>query len=460
MISPDKLERYKDFMDPKRLGSPYDPRQGLERLMGVLSPDPKGMVLAAMGYDWYGNSSQLQNSVLAWLEERGLPKGIWPITRSPTWWYCEQINRDEEILDGSLVDLGAVVKKAEDPLQVLYSRSAAGAELAVPLVQQAVEFVSRATEYTERQKLKGQIPHKFNSMWRVIGAVNSKTDQRRPLAVWEIIDFLYHNRGKHRQIDVQNQTHISQARLGKIIQSLGNSGIIDYKSPQIEVEGQRGRGWAGFRLNNQQSVIDLDSNSVYRRIKDIRKDFEYPTYLSRIIDYMKKHPNGEYEYHVLAEELGVSPTYVSRILTLLGNLGLLSRLNPSFKDRTVMAVSANDLTFLFYDLVCAPAKDVADTLSSLPLQPWDRSKVAIYLKNYNEERSHIGSQAGKEVRSLLLDILSEGREEMKLSHIIDLYNNRAEIELSAPAIIGQLQNLLKAGKIQKPRLRYYKLVQK
>lgn len=453
MVSPDRLERYKDFVDPQNTGESYDPRKGLERLMGVLSPDPKGIVLAAMGYEWYGTVSQLQSAVFAWLEELGLSRDLWPLTYTPTWSYCERRDNNREIVDGSLVDLGAVVKKAEDPSQVLYSRSVAGAGLAVPLVQQAVRFVSKAGEY---------VPHKFDSMWRIIGTVHSSTDQRRPLGIWDVIDFLVHNPGKNSQVHLHNETHISQDRLLKILDSLGNCGVINYISPLIEVAGHRGRGWAIYTLADQQSITDLDPGKVYQDGRAIRGHFTDRSYLTKIIDYIKEHPDSEYERVTLAEKLDISPSSaVSAILSMLTDLGLLKRPDHGFKGGKIQSLaSANGLTHLFYDLVCAPAKAVADTLSSLPLRPWSRREVAIYLENYHEERSQVGIQGGEEVRRLLLEILSQEGQEMKLSYIVDLYNDQADREIKGKAIGSQLNMLLQLGEAEQPRLGYYRLVQK
>lgn len=461
MISSERLERYSDFVDPERTGTPYDPKQGLERLIGVLSPDPKGITLAAMGEEWYGSETKLQSGVFVWLRELGLPYGIWPIkARSSIWMYCQYKYENGEIEDGSLVHLGAVVKKIEqDPFQVLYSRSLAGAELAVPLVQQAVRFVSKAREYAEAQRLQGKPSPKFDSMWRILSSVSSKTDQRRPLAVWSVIDFLVHNQGKHKQIDLSNEINIPTNRLSDLLPSLGSRGIIDYTS-LTEVGGRRIKGLAVFRLVDRESVIDLDPDKIYQDIRDIRRNFYERTRVARVIDYIKKHPDDE--YRALGEQFGIDLTHhIGTVLSSLTDLRILQRLEPGFRGKVLQSsASANDLTHLFYDLVCAPAKEVADTLSPLPLKRWDRTEVAIYLQNYNEERSQIGPQGGEDARRLLLDILSQNEGEMKLSHITDLYNNQSNRELRTSSLKHQLKRLLESGKIEESKSGYYRLARK
>lgn len=458
MISAERLGRYKDFVDPERTGTPYDPRQGLERLMGILSPDPKGIVLAAMREDWYGSESQLRSGVFAWLKGLGLSPDIWPIKAQATWSYCEHANKRGEIVDGSLIDLGAVVKKAEDPSQVLYSRSIAGAELVVPLVQQAIMFVSKAREYAEARRLQGKESHKYDSMWRVIGSVSSQTDQRRPRAIWEVVDFLTHNPGSNRQLDLELELFISQGRLRQILSFLGNTGIIDYVSPATEKEGQKGKGWAIFTLSKAQSADDLNSDKVYWDIKSAKSDFRKRILLGQIIGYIKKHPDEEYEYRTLAKKLNINPTDTCTVLSWLTDSNILERPEYRFEGGEVeSSASANYLTYLFYDLVCVPAGNIADTLSPLSLRSWQREELAVFLKNYGEERSNIGPQAGYYVRGLILEIL-HGVEEMKLSQVVDLYNSRAERELKDGSVGSQMRNLLRLGLVEQSRLGYYRLV--
>lgn len=461
MISPDRLERYKDFVDPERTGAPYDPRQGLERLLGVLSPDPKGIVLAAMGQDWYGTNSQLQSGTLDWLNELGISPSNWPIGLTATWQYCERRDTNKEIVDGSLVQLGAVVKKAEDPLQTLYSRSVVGAELAVPLVQQAVKFVSKARQYSESQALKGKTPHQFDSMWRILGASNSRTDQRRPIGIFDTVTFLISNKGKHRLLDIANQTHISTARLTIILPFLARCGVIDYQSAVTEKDGHKRRGWSAYTLDDQGTMFELDINNLYQVVKRRIKYFSGPTAFAKIVNHIKQHPNNAFEYRSLADRLTITPKTTSLILSVLKDLKLLKRLDPNFRiGEEISPASANDLTYLFNDWVCIPANEIANTLTPLPQKSWDRREVAVYLANYDEERSNIGPQGGEEVRRLIIAILTENGDVMKRSHITDLFNNQSERELKDGSFSRQLKHLLKSGEIEQPKPGYYRLAQK
>ncbi len=459
-VSPERLERYRDFVDPDKTGAPYNPRQGLERLLGVLSPDPKGVVLAAMGQDWYGSESKLQSMVFSFLKELDLPTGIWPLTLRANWSYLESKDkRSGQIIDGSLVDLGAVVKKVEpDPFRVFYQRSL-GSELALPLVQQAVMFVPRAREYAERQKLLGKESPKFDSMWRIIGSVQSRTELRRPLSVFDIIEFLVHNSGQHREKDILDQTKISQGRLTDTLSSLSDCGIIGYISPQTDKEGQKGKGWVVYTLVNSQDAADLTPDNTYQAIRNIESSFFRRSSLAKIIDHIKEYPDDEYEHRALAKKLNIRLDHASNILSLLAGVDILTRPDPGLKGGEVQtSAEANSLTHLFYELVCAPAKETADTLSPLPLRPWHRQEIAVYLQNYDEERSNSGPQGGEDARSLLLRILSQAGGEMKMSYVVDLYNERAGTKLQDTSLSSHLRMLLGMSLVEQPKPGYYRLV--
>lgn len=459
MISLEALERYCDFVDPERTRVPYNPRQGLERLLGVLSPDPKGIVVAAMDQEWYGTKDQLKSSVYAWLGKLGLEPKVWPIASSGAWQYCERRNKAGEIIDGSLVDLGAVVRKAEDSSQTLYFRSIAGAELVTPLVQQAVKFVTKANEYAEMQRQQGLIPQRFESMWRIIGGVNSSTEHRRPLIIWDVINFLIQNPGQQRQIDMINGMNSSHSPLILPLISLGNCGIIDYQSPMGYTEGHSNKGWSVYTPANPHSVKDLDPNAVYQEIKGIKGKFSQRANLTDVLDYIKEFPESEYERGEVARKLRLHPSNISTIFSSLVELGILKRPGYGFKGgEKVSLASANDLTRIFYDMVCAPAYQIAYTLSPLSQNPWSKKEVAAYLDNYNEERSSVGPKGGEDIRVVLTDVLPKDGSEIKRDTIINLYNNQGQRRLKPRTLGYHLGLLVESGELEQPKPGYYRII--
>jgi len=151
------------------------------------------------------------------------------------------------------VKIGAEVKQAHllpswgDP-RTGYIKSRAGSELAVPLLPYACDFVFRAGQ--------SSIGHKFDSMWRVIGAIESKTDRRRPWAVFKVVEFLIQHLGRNRRMDLEDELagQIDGCVVSSVLNNLGNAGLIDYLSPDREIEGKKAKGWSRYKLKDTQKL--------------------------------------------------------------------------------------------------------------------------------------------------------------------------------------------------------------
>ncbi len=73
------------------------------------------------------------------MQNQGVAKDAFPVTYSAAWAYCERMDKDGEIKDGSLVRIGTVVKQAhlrslERGEETGYILSQAGADLAMSLL--------------------------------------------------------------------------------------------------------------------------------------------------------------------------------------------------------------------------------------------------------------------------------------------------------------------------------------
>jgi hypothetical protein len=151
-------KKYEEFIKRHSVNGKYDPEKGLEGLLSCLTPDPKSIVLLAMAEKrWYFNCNQLYRDVQNFMEENGLEKKF-PISFKSVWAYCEFKNKkNKEPVDGSLVEIGAVVKQLNiDENKYAYQISDAGIELARPLVLKAIEFVHKARN--------SKVPHRYDSM--------------------------------------------------------------------------------------------------------------------------------------------------------------------------------------------------------------------------------------------------------------------------------------------------------
>lgn len=362
-IPPDRLERYLDFVSRHSDNSIYNPERGIQGLLSVLTPDPKGVILWSMADgEAYFNARHLHQSVLTWMERIGLPKATFPLSYGGIWVYCEQRSNEGEIVDGSLVDIGAVVKDVYETtpqgLKTGYSISPAGNELARPLILNAMEFVYMAEE--------SSTPHTYDSMWKIFGAVNSRGEKRRQLAVFDIIRFLIENPTGYRRVDISDalKGRIDDGVVSSILNSLGSSGLIHYESGYRDVHGKR-TSW------------------------------------------------------------------------------------------TKSVAKPNELSRMLYDIVLLPAFELANTLNVPPKRRLEPEKVRTFLENYSKERTHIGSQGGEEVKSIILSLL--GKEKRKLSSLVEEGNEKIGRSLHHHSYLHQLKILMEEGLVERPTKGYYRL---
>ena len=452
VISPGKLEKYSDFLSKHSNEGVYDPKKGLCGLLSILTPDTKSVVLAGMQSGTiYFSERQLYKDVLVWLGNQGVPKKAFPVSFRAGWEYCE-LKSDQETSDGSLVKIGAVVKQAKlisdwEEERIGYIKSTPGLELAAPLLPYVCDFVYRAGE--------SDIPHRYDSMWRLIGAVHSKTVQRRPLAVFKIVEFLNQNQGSHRTTDIEEGLtgQIDDNIVSVVLNSLGDAGVIDYHSPHRDIQGKRAQGWSRYGLKDRQKLQDL--NSLYKSIQDKRPTFYDIGYLRKAVRYIQENPEITFEIDGLAARLGIDKRNISRVVSSLSLIGVIEP-----QSRYKSSASANDLTRMFYDGVLLPAKMVADTLTPPPSRSLAASKLFYYLQNYQEERSSIGPKGGEENRSLIMTIIADLNKPTKLSHIVVRFNAQSERRLSPKTLESHLDYLIKEELLKRSQRGYYELAKK
>ncbi|MCC6019730.1 MAG: hypothetical protein LM601_11905 [Candidatus Verstraetearchaeota archaeon] len=72
-----------------------------------------------------------------------------------------------------------------------------------------------------------------------------------------------------------------------------------------------------------------------------------------------------------------------------------------------------------------------------------QDKANFFLKKqleiYNEERSHIGRKGREEIKGLILLVLSQHREEMKLTHICGEVNKKSKRKTGIKNIFTHLK---------------------
>lgn len=461
-ISSEALHKYADFVEVHSDEQPdgtlvYNPEKALVGLLSILTPDPKGIVLAGMeDRIIYSNDRQLHDDILLFLEKLGIRKDAFPVTHRATSGYCEYQGKTGEKRQGSLVKIGAVIREVvfQQGMETLgYMRSEAGRDLGIPLVYQAIEFVNQARE--------SSVPHHYDSMWRLLGAINSSTDQRSPWTIYNAVEYLVNNPGIYRVTDIYEafrQRNINETKLSRALISLGYAGVINDLTPTKDIEGYRGRGWARYRLSDPEKLYDVDN--LYQQIKQKRSSFHNPGYLRRVAQYLSENPDSDFDINNLATKLPeISYHGIDTIISVLSITGVIEGIANGFKvGNTLTQVSANDLSRMFYEFILLPAMEEALSLTPITVKVPSRDYVATFILNYQEERSQMGPSAGEEVRNKILSILIK-QDEMKVSHIAQEYNMGSTRELKPDSIGSQLTYLVHQGLIQKTRAGFYRLKQ-
>ncbi len=453
-IPTERLQRYGDFVRRNSRDGVYDPLLGLEALLSCLTPDTKPLVLYGMtDGEMYFTSSQIYNDVLNVLEGIGVERRAFPVTSKAVWSYCESFDRNGEITDGSLVDIGAVVKetvvRTPEGLDFSYHISQAGIELARPLGFNAIEFVHKARN--------SRIEHRYDSMLKILGGVQSTTGKRRPLAVFHILKFLVENPGYHQNKDIQEALYgkIHDGVISSILKYCGRAGIIDYESLCKETGGKKGRGFVTYVLADK-NMLEAVEAETYEKVKKLRPLFYQREGLSRITGFIRNNPKISYETYDISRKLGLSRQHISNCLSLLSDIGILKPESGYNGKKTRSKGRANDLTKMLYDNVFLPGEELAFTLNpkSIEKRTVNPEYVRGYLINYQEERIYKGPQEEREVRSAILDVLDE--KSKKLSQIVEEGNRILSRERKDAAFYRQLLILKADGLVETVERGYYR----
>lgn len=447
-----RLERYSDFVSRHSDNGVYNPEKGLEGLLASITPDSKVPVLNGMQTgDVYFTKHQLRTATLNWLDSIGVDRSLFKMDPSAVWEYCQRRDKEGNEVDGSLVNVGVVVKEVYDitpeGLRTGYHVSTAGQELAIPTGLDAIEFVHQARNNKNSPKYK--------SMGRLLGGVQSRTGKRRPLAVYKIVKFLAENQGHHRFQDIVDalKDDINQTAISYVLNSLGAAEIIDYESPARDIEGKRTKGWVTYSRIRTEGL-----DSVYERIRQKNPKFYSKANLSEILKFIEANPNLKYESNDIATKLQIYVKGVQHILSSLAeaNIGILRRESSFRGTETLTRARANDFTHMFYEIVLQPAWYSASTLTPTELRPINSNKIIEFLENNQEETSHIGPGTGEEIRNVILHILSSG-EEVKKSSITNAVNEALVRGITEHACGKQLDNLIHEELVEKARRGFYKI---
>ena len=439
------------FMYEEFLKANQDPQSIIQALTsGILTPDPKGLILLAMNPKEAYTRKELYERVLDFY---GLGLIEFPLTAGAAWGY---LNGSKGV-KGSLESIGAVVrlriKESGGNYVTAYQKTDAGRDFGDPTVAIGTYVVN------ELSRMKA----KYCSLWRILGACHSKYEYRRGFVVSRIIKLLAENpESKFTLTEISNELKLDQTTASHALNSLAKAGVIGYFSPHIDVEGKRNKGWAKYILAKE---LDED-DKIIEEAKDLRPKFTSSGCLRKTIDYIRRHPNEAFEHNKLSKELGIDPSSTSQCLSILSELGYLESQLKGEKTKSV--VRANECTKVLWEELFGPIERVAYSLN--PYDSKFRERLEYYqnheeewknavkrqLEIYNEERSQIGVKGGEEIRRLILLVLSQHKEGMKASHIYQKVNEISSRKLSYHSILSHLRYLERIGMVKNLERGYYR----
>ncbi len=454
-IPQERLERYKEFVSMHSTEGVYDPEKGLEGLLSCLTPDTKAVALLSMqrGEDYF-TSLDLFKKISNYLENYGLNRKDFPLSFAAPWVYCFCYKKaDKQFIDGSLINIGAVIKKTyyntNEGLKTGVEISLTGEELCKPLISKAIHFVNEARE---KNLLK------FYSTFKILGAVNSKTEKRRQTGVFNIMKALVENPSLNSANEIiellkdkQNPTTIA----GTLI-SLGNTGIINYESPCKEINGKWIKNFKTYCLTGEGLTKLGNKEEIYHKLKDHSSNslgFSKKS-LFDSIEYILNNPDEKYDFLSLTEKVGATDyRYYQTVLLALTKTGYLNSIFEAAAARTKM--SANYATHLFYDSVLLPAYESASNLKPAINTEISQYDLRGFLENFRKEKTRIGPDGGGEIKAALLNVLKN--EEMKKSQIIQKCSSFINRKLDGGAYDLHINSLIKEEIIEKTKRGHYRL---
>ena len=411
---------------------------------GLLTPDPKPVVLWSMEEGMSYTVGELYRQVEEFVGDRP------PICRSGVWSYCKGKGQWPAVLEKFAFVVNETDGVASSPFA--FEKTAAGADFGDAIAARAVW-------------LGGQLTSKYRSLLRIFGGTNRKGDAktRRGFAVYKVVKLLAEQAEQvYRAADIADLTGVSTGILTLALNTMGQAEIIDYESPQRDIDGQVATGWAQYRLVNKD-LLAKDVDELYDEYRQDRSFSYLKAYLRSVLDYLCRHPEAVYSADTLPQSVGVDRDYVSNILSFLKNRGFLK---SDFPEGVKSRAKANQNTRLLWEHLLKPIEAVAhrldpadckgfyDVLDSYLSQPETRrDHLQRMLAQYQAERVHRGTEKARDTDVVLLAL---PRKAMKLSAIVEKVNGARKPRLSTDTVRYHLEGLIRAGRFEKPKRGRYR----
>lgn len=411
---------------------------------GLLTPDPKGVVLWSMEEGVSYTVGELHQQVKEFAGDR------LPISYPAMWSYCRGNGRHPGVLEKFAFVANEMDGVVSGPFA--FEKTAAGADFGDAIAARAVW-------------LGGQLTSKYRSMLKIFGGTNRKGDAktRRGFAVYKVVKLLAEQAEQvYRAADIADLTGVSTGILTLALNSLGQAEIIDYESPQRDIDGQVATGWAQYRLVNKD-LLTKDVEELYDEYRQDRSFSYLKAYLRSVLDYICRHPEAVYSADTLPQIVGMDRDYVSNILSFLKSRGFLE---SDFPGGVKSRAKANQNTRLLWEHLLQPIEAVAHRLdptdckgfydvldSYLSQRETRRDHLQRMLAQYQAERVNRGTEKARDTDVVLLTL---PKKAMKLSAIVERVNGVRKPHLSSDTVRYHLEGLIRAGRFERPKRGHYR----
>jgi hypothetical protein len=238
---------------------------------------------------------------------------------------------------------------------------------------------------------KSKIPHKYDSMAKLLGAVQTKSNKKtRQIGDYYVARCLLENKRNQRLKDVLEALEcegIGKGTVEGILARWNKAGIISYESPLKNIDGHKQRGLFTYSLS-EKSHQEISFEEIYEQVRMKRKNFYSRKNLFKVFSFIEQNPDVQYEGRSLAEKLKMRHADASQCLSVLEEIEYLTSAS-GFKGRYIESkIAPNDLLKMLYDLVLEPAYIIAHTLNpgSIEAERFDPKYAEEFLKNFWEER--------------------------------------------------------------------------
>lgn len=413
-----RLSLYPEFAAANSPGGSYLPGLAAASLVSLITPEGKGITVAAMTPGESYNERGLYHRVGEYCREIG---EFLPISFRCVWNYVEIIRTGQRV--PGLLTRGGITVKTNQGYKVTDAR-----ELVLPIMHGAARFVSAARGRAD-----------YVSAGSIFGKNSGHARHSNISIVLGLIKYLASEPGKHGISEILDKTGIdpSSANLSLTLQNLGKAKVIAYDSRALEIDGERPRDWAEYR------PADFPDRAEAREmVYKAKPTFNEWSLLFKVLDYAAEHPHAVVTSHFLERRIGGSYKNISKVLAALWSAEIFDKEYGPPESADSSAAEANPVTHMLYENVVGPALNTAMTLKPAGIRAGSR-ELREYIRNYSEESTTARDRP--DTKKAVLRILEESGR-IKLSAASELLKKATGRNYRSDTCQKALRRLIGEGK--------------